>query len=111
MIDDLPDPELVSPERYVAALASFQGRDVSLSEKDIELFTGKKLGEELGELCEWGMLERSRNGYSPSGDYALKVSERCEERVYSLYGSAIDMLEDSNGEDIMEDISSALNYS
>lgn len=111
MSNDFPDPELVNPERYVAALASFQGRDVDLSERDVELFTGEELGDELEELREWGMLERSRNGYKPSGDYALKVSERCEERVYSLYGSAIDMLEDSEGEEIMEDISSALNYS
>lgn len=111
MSNDFPDPELVNPEKYVAALASFQGRDVVLSEEDIALFTGEVLEDELEELREWGMLERSGNGYRPSGDYALKVSERCEERVYSIHGSAIDMLEDSEGEEIMEDISSALNYS
>lgn len=111
MMDELPDPELANPERYVAALASFQGRDVVLSEKDIALFTGEDLGDELEELRDWGMLEKSRNGYRPSEDYALKVSERCEERVYSLHGSAINMLEAGEGEEIMEDISNALDYS
>lgn len=111
MIDDLPDPELANPERYIAALASFQGRDIVLSEQDITLFTGEDLSDELEELHEWGMLERSRKGYRPSGDYALRVSERCEESVYSLHGSAIDMLEDGEGKEIMKDISSALDYS
>ena len=108
---NLPDPELDRPERYIAALAAFQGRDVVLSEEDIALFTGEDLSDELEELSEWGTLEDSRNGYRPSGDYALDVSERCEERIYSLHGSPSDMLEDGDGERIIDDISSALNYS
>ena len=111
MVEDLPDPQLATPERYIAVLASFQGRDVHLSEKDVELFTGEDLGDELEDLHEWGMLEKTRNGYRPSGEYALVVSEQCEERVYSIHGSAIEMLEDGEGEEIMEDISSALDYS
>jgi|GEM_PF-5122631 len=103
--DNLPNPELVSPERYVAAITAFEGRDVGRSSSDVRLFTGEDLEDELDDLVDYGILTRNKRGgktvYRPLDEYARKLSEECRNKVELIYDSAHEMLEEDGSEEII----------
>lgn len=96
----LPDPSFVNPERYAAAIASFQGANVELSPKDVEMLAGNGLQSEMEDLVEYGLLTKNDRGsktvYRPKDEYALDVSEEYKEYIFSEYSSIREFLSDDN---------------
>lgn len=103
--DNLPDPELVNPERYMAAVSAFEGRDVSLGKEDVKFLTGEDLGDELEDLVEFRILSRNSRGgktvYRPRDDYAQRLSKECEKKITLVYDNAREFLEDDGAEEMI----------
>lgn len=102
----MPDPEFVNPERYVAALSVFEGRDVSLSEEDVRFLAGESLGNELDDLVSYGILNANKRAgetvYRPVDEYSQSLSEECENKVSLVYGTASDMLNSEGSDKIID---------
>lgn len=99
---DLPDPKLVNPERYVAAVSSFQGCDIELSSEDVALFAGTDLEDELDDLVDFGILYETQRGdtpvYRPRDEYALALSKMYKEMIFSEYADITEFLDDNQNE-------------
>ena len=102
---DLPDPKLVNPERYVAAISAFDGETDGLDKSDVMLQTGENLEKELEDLVDFGILyhsvEDGKAVYRPRDEYARKLSEECEAKMSLAYNTAEEMLEKDGSEGIV----------
>ena len=104
--EDLPDPKLVNPERYVAAISAFAREDDSLHKETVKNHAGENLEDELEDLVDFGILyhnvEDGKAIYRPRDDYTRKLSEECEAKISLVYNTAKEMLEEDGSEGIIK---------
>lgn len=106
--ENLPDPELRETNRYIAALSAFQGSDFELSSRDVEMFAGEDLEDQLEDLTRFGVLTSYERGektlYRPKDEYSVRLSGKCDDAIFENYRNVRNFLDESDEDNLLEEI-------